>query len=154
MTREIETWLSDSRVGNNSVVDHKSRRPFQLYRLDSLSSSPQDRLCGLLTAIVSSRQLSFCSYLLGRIACIAQKQSIAATDVARLSICFGLYVRLPVWHTDKPCKIGRTDRDGKLVWDQEIMHETAMHIGATSRIPLNYPCATAMRFCQITLTTC
>ena len=27
MTREIETWLSDSRVGNNSVVDHKSRRP-------------------------------------------------------------------------------------------------------------------------------
>jgi len=40
MTREIETWLSDSRVGNNSVVDHKSRRPFQLYRLDSISSSP------------------------------------------------------------------------------------------------------------------
>jgi len=27
MTREIETWLSDSRVGNNSVVDHRSRRP-------------------------------------------------------------------------------------------------------------------------------
>jgi len=27
MTREIETWLSDSRVGNNSVVGHKSRRP-------------------------------------------------------------------------------------------------------------------------------
>ena len=26
MTREIETWLSDSRVGNNSVVDHRSRR--------------------------------------------------------------------------------------------------------------------------------
>jgi len=24
--REIETWLSDSRVGNNSVVDHRSRR--------------------------------------------------------------------------------------------------------------------------------
>ena len=27
MTREIETWLSDSRVGNNSVVDHISQRP-------------------------------------------------------------------------------------------------------------------------------
>ena len=27
MTREIETWLSYSRVGNNSVVDHRSRRP-------------------------------------------------------------------------------------------------------------------------------
>ena len=25
MTREMETWLSDSRVGNNSVVDHRSR---------------------------------------------------------------------------------------------------------------------------------
>jgi len=24
MMREIETWLSDSRVGNNSVVDHRS----------------------------------------------------------------------------------------------------------------------------------
>jgi len=27
MTWEIETQLLDSRVGNNSVVDHKSRRP-------------------------------------------------------------------------------------------------------------------------------
>jgi len=31
MTREMETWLSDSRVGNrvgnSSVVDHRSRRP-------------------------------------------------------------------------------------------------------------------------------
>jgi len=27
MTREIETWLSHSRVSNNSVVDHRSRRP-------------------------------------------------------------------------------------------------------------------------------
>jgi len=27
MVREIETWLSDSRVGNNSVVNHRSRRP-------------------------------------------------------------------------------------------------------------------------------
>ena len=27
MTREIKTWLSDSKVGNNSVVDHRSRRP-------------------------------------------------------------------------------------------------------------------------------
>ena len=27
MTREIKTWLSDRRVGNNSVVDHRSRRP-------------------------------------------------------------------------------------------------------------------------------
>ena len=27
MTREMETWLSDSRVGNNSVADHRSRRP-------------------------------------------------------------------------------------------------------------------------------
>jgi len=27
MTREIETWLSNSRVGNNSVVGHRSRRP-------------------------------------------------------------------------------------------------------------------------------
>jgi len=27
MTREIVTWLSDSRVGNNSVVDHRSQRP-------------------------------------------------------------------------------------------------------------------------------
>ena len=27
MTREIETWLSDSRVGNSSVVDHRSRLP-------------------------------------------------------------------------------------------------------------------------------
>ena len=26
MTREIETWLSDSRVGNNSVVDNKTLR--------------------------------------------------------------------------------------------------------------------------------
>jgi len=25
MTREMETWLSDSRVGNNSVVHHRSR---------------------------------------------------------------------------------------------------------------------------------
>ena len=24
---EIETWLSDSRVGNNSVLEHRSRRP-------------------------------------------------------------------------------------------------------------------------------
>ena len=27
MTTEMETWLSDSRVGNNSVVEHRSRRP-------------------------------------------------------------------------------------------------------------------------------
>jgi len=27
MTREIEIGLSDSKVGNNSVVDHRSRRP-------------------------------------------------------------------------------------------------------------------------------
>ena len=27
MTREMETWLSDSRVRNNSVIDHRSRRP-------------------------------------------------------------------------------------------------------------------------------
>ena len=27
MTREIEAWLSDSRVSSNSVVDHRSRRP-------------------------------------------------------------------------------------------------------------------------------
>ena len=27
MTREIETWLSDSGVGNNSVVDHRRRWP-------------------------------------------------------------------------------------------------------------------------------
>ena len=27
MTREMETWLSDSRVGNSSVVEHRSRRP-------------------------------------------------------------------------------------------------------------------------------
>ena len=27
MTREIKTWLSDSRVGYNSVVDRRSRRP-------------------------------------------------------------------------------------------------------------------------------
>ena len=27
MTTEIETWLSDSRVCNNSVVDHRSRWP-------------------------------------------------------------------------------------------------------------------------------
>ena len=27
MTREMETWLSDSRVGNNSVVEHRSWRP-------------------------------------------------------------------------------------------------------------------------------
>jgi len=27
MMREIETWLSDSRVGDNSVVEHRSRRP-------------------------------------------------------------------------------------------------------------------------------
>ena len=27
MKRKIETQLSDSRVGNNSVVDHRSRRP-------------------------------------------------------------------------------------------------------------------------------
>jgi len=27
MMREMETWLSDSRVGNNSVVDHRSQRP-------------------------------------------------------------------------------------------------------------------------------
>ena len=26
MTTEIETWLPGSRVGNNSVVDHRSRR--------------------------------------------------------------------------------------------------------------------------------
>ena len=27
MTRELETWQSDSRVSNNSVIDHRSRRP-------------------------------------------------------------------------------------------------------------------------------
>jgi len=27
MTREIETWLSDSTVGNNTVVDHRCRQP-------------------------------------------------------------------------------------------------------------------------------
>ena len=27
MTREIQNWLSDSRIGNNSVVEHRSRRP-------------------------------------------------------------------------------------------------------------------------------
>ena len=27
ITREIETWPSDNRVGSNSVVDHRSRRP-------------------------------------------------------------------------------------------------------------------------------
>ena len=27
MTREIEIWLLDSREGNNSVVDHRSRQP-------------------------------------------------------------------------------------------------------------------------------
>ena len=25
ITREMETWLSDSRVGNNSAADHRSR---------------------------------------------------------------------------------------------------------------------------------
>jgi len=37
MTREIETWLSDSRIGNNSVVEHKRQRPVLspfLYRLN------------------------------------------------------------------------------------------------------------------------
>ena len=40
MTREIETWLSDSRVGNNSVVDHRSRRPVlsPLRNLSNLST--------------------------------------------------------------------------------------------------------------------
>jgi len=27
VSREIETWLSDSGVGNSGVVDHRSRRP-------------------------------------------------------------------------------------------------------------------------------
>ena len=27
MTREMETWLLDSRVSNNGVVEHRSRRP-------------------------------------------------------------------------------------------------------------------------------
>jgi len=27
VTKEIETWLSDSRVSHNCVVDHRSRRP-------------------------------------------------------------------------------------------------------------------------------
>jgi len=27
VTKEIKTWLSDSRVGDNSVADHRSRRP-------------------------------------------------------------------------------------------------------------------------------
>ena len=27
MTREIETWLSGSMVGNNNVVDHRRQRP-------------------------------------------------------------------------------------------------------------------------------
>ena len=35
MTMEIETWLLDSRVGNNSVVDHRSRRP--VFRADGLA---------------------------------------------------------------------------------------------------------------------
>jgi len=26
MTREMETWLSDSRVGNNGVAEHRSRQ--------------------------------------------------------------------------------------------------------------------------------
>jgi len=40
MTREIETWLSDSRVGNYSVVDHRSRRPVlsPLCRLNCVDS--------------------------------------------------------------------------------------------------------------------
>ena len=31
MMREIKTWLSDSWVGNNSVVDHRSRRQSSLH---------------------------------------------------------------------------------------------------------------------------
>jgi len=52
MTREIETWLSDSRVGNYNVVDHRSRRPVlsPLRRptcVDSIELQRHFRLFGL-----------------------------------------------------------------------------------------------------------
>ena len=40
MTRDIETWLSDSTVGNNSVVDRRSRRPV----LSPLRNNKQQQL--------------------------------------------------------------------------------------------------------------
>jgi len=42
-TKEIETWLSDSRVGNNSVVGHRSRRPDHIQRYTHGGST---RRCG------------------------------------------------------------------------------------------------------------
>ena len=59
MTREIETWLSDSRVGNYNVVDHRSRRPVlsPLRRptcVDSIELQRHFRLFGLYFLQTSS----------------------------------------------------------------------------------------------------
>ena len=50
VTREIETWLSDSRVGNNSVVDHRSRRPVVSPLRNCVH---RFFLCGVNAAVVS-----------------------------------------------------------------------------------------------------
>ena len=45
MTREIETWLSDSSVGNNSVADHRSRRPVHSPLRNCVDRCQQQMLC-------------------------------------------------------------------------------------------------------------
>ena len=56
------------------------------------------------------------------------------------------------------CKNGWTSRDAIWVVDPGGLRKHVLggvHTSATWRIPLNHPCAAAMRpFCQITLTTC
>ena len=43
MTREIETWLSDSKVGNNSVVDHTVTPVRRRHKGQEAQLSPRDR---------------------------------------------------------------------------------------------------------------
>ena len=45
MTREIKTGLSDSRVGYNSVVDHRSRRPVLSYTM--MVSNGYTKVCSV-----------------------------------------------------------------------------------------------------------
>ena len=49
MTREIEAWLSDSRVSNNSVVDHRSWQPVL---------SPLHTLCWQVSCLTHASEIA------------------------------------------------------------------------------------------------
>ena len=66
MTREIKTWLSDSRVCNNSVVDHRSRRPVLSLRRNCVDGCHVSKEISKSIRIAHNNQESQCADHIGR----------------------------------------------------------------------------------------